>query len=337
MFDYSDPTGTGTLQREGALQNYRTFVHAQYDKFAKQPNSAFVYLDAFDGLQSSLSSVKWSAFPRNANASDATIDANRDRLQDEYVEWNVERDGNGNVSKIEFVTEFTEFWQSLATISSNALIAGVQDCIAGANPTMEELFGPNFDPSQATPLTRAIRFTRQLPNNPWQNGAKGMLCLAQRANTMGALFNLIADCAELLPGPSSDACDLAAPGACEPNRNSDPKVCSAAQEARKTNKVISLADPCGIKIDDLGGNWKIDGHQIDINKEHLNGGAWSIIRNRHRAILNVVPGLTLNDDPIISGAQVAKVLNVMSTVIVIEEDKVDPMFKTGQESTRATP
>ena len=93
MFAYSDPTGTGLLQQVGALQVYREAVDRLHQAFHAQRDSAFTLREAFDelspGTQAETGTVEWKAFPVTAGAPPASIDSDRFRLQDEYVEWRV--------------------------------------------------------------------------------------------------------------------------------------------------------------------------------------------------------------------------------------------------------
>jgi len=341
MFAYTDPVGTGVLQEQGALEDFRIMVHNFYRAFALLPQSAFTLLDAFEGLSTSIAEILWISFPRTANALDHDIDENRfsggpngGGFQDEYVEWRVENGTNGNTTRITFTTEFPEYFEALAGMSEAALVAGIKDLMPGATPTTEELFGTRFDPRSGTKTARQRQFIRHLPRNPWQNGQKGILCLQQRFNTLNALFNLVGECAVLLPGSPVSACENASPGACGPDRNSDPKVCTAAQEVRRADRVLTLADPAGIRVIELGGNWKFDGQQIDINDAGEHHDVWKISRNGRRATLNVTPLLTLDDDPIVSGTQVSRVLRVGAQVVSALETDVPAWARTGQESSR---
>lgn len=341
MFAYTDPVGTGVLEARGALEDYRTTVHSFYRRFALLPQSAFTLLEAFEGINTNTAEVPWIAFPKTANASDAEIDENRfsggpfgSGFQDEYVEWRVEKDGGGNVTRMTFTTEFPEYYEVLAGIGQDALVAAIADAIPGAAPTTAELFGPGFDPNAATKTARQRQFVAHLPDNPWQNGQKGILCLQQRFNTMNALFNLVGECAITLPGSTAEACGNASSGACGPDRNSDPKVCTAAQELRRAEQVVVLADPAGIRLLEMGGIWKLDGQQIDINDTTNNQGVWAITRNGRRGTLNVTPALTFIDDPIVTGTQVSRVLKVGAAVVSAPEADVPPWARTGQESSR---
>ena len=120
--------------------------------------------------------------------------------------------------------------------------------------------------------------------NPW-NGARGLLCLSQRFNTLGALFNLVIRCGIPHRGAATDTCD-AVGDFCGVTRNSDPVVCTASQNLARAPRALSLADPVGISIRELGGIWKLNGTQIDINAPGANHGTWTISRNGKRAMLD---------------------------------------------------
>lgn len=332
MFNYKDPTGTNFLENQGALDEYRAILQSQYLRSASVPNSAFTLLEAFEELATgtvpSVTGVSWLAFPKTASASFEAIDNDRFRWQDEYVEWRTEKDNSGSVNRITFTTELPEYYEALAEISLDALIGGVKEVIPGANPTVQELLGVTSDPV----FGRSRRFRRHLRENPWNNGEKGILCLTQGFNTMGALFNLLDKCGISRPGVAADTVCSIVGGACGPGRNSDPRICSAAQTLARNAQGLSLSDPVGINIVELRGIWRISGRQIDINDSTTNGNVWNISRGGRRAVLNVVDGLTLDGDPITSGAQVSQSLFVDAKVISAPETSLPDWAKIGQEA-----
>lgn len=340
MFNYSDPFGTGLLDQVGAMPEYRTQVHSFYLTFARLSGSSFTLLDAFQGLPPTDFDnvlIDWKAFPVTAGGSDEDID--RDRFlggfrnrgrQDEYVEWAVERNSANQITAITFTTEFPEYFYALATVSEDAIIEGIKEIYPNSQPSTEELFGPGFNPANATPLERGEQFLLQLPNNPWQNGKKGILCLQQGFNTMGALFNLVGQCSVTQPGSPGQACTFVG-NACGENRSSDPKVCTASQNARRGSKVISLADPCGISITNLEGVWKNSNGPINISTD---SNIWQLIRNNKRGKLIVTPDLKLDDVLINTGTQVSRVLRVGARVLTASENSVPAWTRTGQESSR---
>lgn len=332
MFAYQDPTGTNFLETQGALNAYRNILEARYLTSARIPNSAFTLLEAFSdlspGTTPDIATVTWIAFPRTATASFDLIDTDRFNWQDEYVEWRTEKAADGRVTQITFTTEFPEYYQALAEVSLEALIAGIQATIPGANPTVQELLGSDID----TVFNRGLRFRNNLQRNPWNNGEKGILCLTQRFNTLGALFNLLDKCG--VPRPSSnpnDVCGLVG-GACGSGRNSDPAVCVAAQNQARTARGLSLADPAGINIIEHRGIWRINGRRIDINDLANNEGVWQLSRGNRRGVLRVVDGLTLDGSPITSGAQVSTQLIVAADVITAPEIALPDWAKIGEEA-----
>ena len=130
MFDYTDPTGGSLLVSSGALAHYRATLHSQYMSGARHPDSAFTLLSAFSMLSEdrvAISNVPWVAFPRSVQGTDMQIDNLRTVLQDEYVEWRVERDANNKVTRIEFTTEFSEYYEAFAALGFDPLRAASRE------------------------------------------------------------------------------------------------------------------------------------------------------------------------------------------------------------------
>jgi hypothetical protein len=220
MFSYSDPTGTGFLHQNGALQVYRDKVRDLDVQFNALAKSGYTLRQAFEELTpgnvASVTSVNWKAFPITHNVPFNEIDTDRFGNQDEYAEWRVEKKPDNTLARVTFTTEFSEYFEALAAVSVDALRTEIQNLYPGANLTDQELFGAGFNPATASPNARRDRFSRQLRNNPWNNGQKGILCLAQRFNTLSALFNLLGQCG--IPNTKFSPDDLCSHvgGACGP-------------------------------------------------------------------------------------------------------------------------
>ncbi len=334
MFSYKDPGGS--LKPAKALANYRQLLHEQYRMHAKKEKSAFTLLEAFlempTGTEPQESPVVWSAFPITANSSNAEIDAQRFRFQDEYVEWRVERTGN-KVRQITFTTDFLKYYEALAMVGFAELVAGIRAVIPAANPKAAELFGPGFNPATGTPESRAAQFRNFAQQNPWNNGTKGILCLAQQFNTLGALFNLTGPAAVVNNAVSSGQICATLGNFCGSNRNSDPSIATATQDLARANRGLSLRDPAGIEILRLTGIWKRNGVQIDINNPTQNAGLWTITRTGRRAVLKNAAGLTVDDEAIASGAQVANRLRVQARVVSALEAQLPEWSRVGQENS----
>lgn len=391
MFPYADPTGTDFLQSQNALTTYRGRLTSQYDASSKINGTKFVSIAALSDLKpgtlSQKTTVTWVAFPsRSRSLPNEQVDRERSR-QEEYVEWVVQRNGEALTSVI-FTTEFSAYFQTLAELSFEALVAAVREVIPAANPTVRELLGVDQRPtplvadgvvgaatwtvleevldrpvpSSAQVLRRGSRgddvvwlqtrliwlgllagqpdgdfgskteaaviaaqrkyliggdlFRKNLANNPWNTGQKGVLCLANRDNTLPLLFGLVSNCA--VPRPHvrpQEVCSLVGSINCVPGRSSDPFACINAQTLALNGNVLSLSDPVGINILKLQGIWRINGQQIDINDSQRNQGVWQVSRGRQRAVLRNIPGLTLDGAPIRTGSQVAKSLQVGVDVV----------------------
>lgn len=332
MFDYSDPVGEGHLASTGSLAGYRGLVHAGYRRAALRPRSAFTLPEAFteSGKTPDSSTVSWLAFPRLQTVPDSVVDSDRFRRQEEYVEWRTERDAGGKLLTVTFTTEFSEYYEALAATSGEAIIDEFSR-LAGSAVSTRDVFGAGFDPDRATPSGRAIQLLAEAPRNPWTNGEKGIAFLMHGSNTLDALFGLLAECA--VPNTrlaSSDVCGSVS-NACVPGRSSDPAVCQAAQELARQKRGLTLADPVGIQILGLGGIWKVAGQQIDIRARPE---IWKVSRNGRRAVLRVVPGLTIGDDAVPDGAAVARKLTVGAKVWFLPDADLPAWARAGQESSR---
>lgn len=339
MFKYADPVGRKFLQNTKAKNNFQTAMERAYDSFARSPGSAFTWLEAFDNLngadQPIVKTVDWRAFPLSVGASDEEIDADRFNLQDEYIEWRVERKA-GRVSRITFTTEFPEYFESFAQISAVALKQAVRDAIPAANATNKDLFGTSTGVDALPPLVRANLFRRNLRQNPWNNGQKGILCLTQGANTLQALLRLLADCAVLSDTDPEDICGSLG-GACVPNRSSDPRICAEVQRAVRSKLALSIKDPAGVRIGEMMGTWTRNGQEFDINDPATNQGAWTISRNGRRAVLDLTNGVKLGDEAVVTGAQVSRLVKVSADVIAAPETKIPDWARTGGEATSRGP
>jgi hypothetical protein len=334
MFDYSDPVGRDFLGNDAAKTEYRRVLQGAYDSFARRTNSAFTWLEALaqlsGGQAAGSRTVDWRAFPLTSGTTDKNIDGNRLRFQDEYVEWLAET-AAGKLVKVTFTTEFPEYFEAFAAVELPALTAAIQDVMPGAVPTAAELFGPGFNAAAETPQARSQTFFSRLAQNPWNNGQKGILCLTQRANTLGALFNLLTECGvPRVGGAPENTCSLVG-GACGVGRSSDPAVCTLAQQAARGQIGFSLADPAGIHIIEIEGVWSLNGTPLDINDPARNQGIWAVSRNGRRGVLSIPAGLNLDGQPLITGAQVAHKLQVGADLVTAPDAALPAWAKIGQE------
>lgn len=338
---YSDPAGRNFLSNSTAQAVFQMTQDDVHRAGARVPRSAFTLPEAFAGLAEtdfdSLRNVFWPAYPVSVGQSDTAIDTNRLMFQDEYVEWSVDRNGDGDLV-FTFTTEFPEYFEAFAHDGFDAVRAAIREIYPDAEPTVEELFGLGFQPDLNTGAARADQFRRLLPSNPWNNGDKGILCLTHPLNTLGALVNLLTFCS--IPRPDLDLSQVcqAVGNFCGEGRNSDPRISTAVQGGARRGLVLTAADPIGITMSELTGTWRRNGTVIDITTEEETPGGpkfWTVSRNRHRATLRIpaAANLTLDNAPITHGAQAARVLIVKSSVIAAHSDRVPPWARAGNEAS----
>jgi len=334
MFAYSDPGKT--LKPARALANYRLALHMEYSRSAKLSDSACTMLEAFEEVpagRKQSASIEWAAFPRSATATNEQIDSDRFGLQDEYVEWSVER-AAGRVKRITFTTDFLAYYEALARVGPDELIAAIQAVIPGAKPRVSELFGPGFAAATSSEDARANKFRQFAQRNPWMNGNKGIVCLAHSSNTLTALFRLVDVAAVPNPSVQPGAICGTLNGNCVKERNSDPNIAAAAQSLARNDRSLALADPCGIEIASLAGIWRIGDEVIDINDGTSNKGIWKVTRSGRRGELILPADLLLDDAPITSGAHVAAALRVKASVISAANADLPEWARLGHENSQ---
>lgn len=341
MFNYTDPVGRNFLGIPEVEAEYQRILNGQYDVHAQRNNSGFTWIEAFQSLETGqlpqVVSVPWDSFPLTAQVTEKQIDDSRFALQDEYVEWRTEVK-SGKLERVTFTTEFPEYYEAFAALSEAALVTAIRDVIPDSQPTTVELFGPGVNPAAASPVARAQAFRARLRQNPWNNGQKGILCLTQGANTLGALFNLLSACGiPRTQGTPQDTCAMVG-GACGPGRSSDPNVCAVAQQAVRDKVGFTLRDPAGVRIVTLKGVWKVDNSVIgDVNDFANNHGVWQVSRNGRRAVLTIIPGLTLDGDSVTTGAEVARKLSVAADLLAAPNAALPDWARIGEESNSRGP
>jgi hypothetical protein len=339
MFAYSDPTGTGFLQSAGVLQNYREKVHFFDRRFHTVPNSGFALREAFEqlapGTRAEITTVRWSAFPVTAAAGAEEIDNGRLDFQDEYCEWRVEKNGE-TLTRVTFTTEFSEYLEAFAEVGVTPLKEEIGRLVPAANPTDADLFGPGFNPATMSAPARGDRFRRNLPNNPWNNGQRGILCLTQQFNTMSALFNLLGACGVPRPDLDSGAVCANVGGACGPGRHPHPNPCRGVQDLARNDRSFSLQDPAGIRIMGLdpAGRWTVKGQAVDMNNEAVNSGIWKVTRNGRRGTFTFQGDVRLGGARINTGADLARQLIVGAAVIHAPNAALPEWARIGNEGLR---
>jgi hypothetical protein len=188
--------------------------------------------------------ITWSAFPRLIETSSVSdkqrwqrADATRD-VQDEYCEWNVERDANTNkIIRVTFTSEGPEYWEFLAAHNPSRVVELYQKHV---NPQIKEsdLFNSHG---------------KYIRRNRWNNSTQmGAMHLVQTNNTLGAEIELAASATivRLEDGqPLTTEAELIACGKYgQAGRNSDPHIGAEVNALARAKHDVTLANPVGLCI-----------------------------------------------------------------------------------------
>ncbi len=259
--------------------------------------------------------ITWSAFPRVIainSSSDVErwtrADASRD-MQDEYCEWSVRRDpATQKITRVTFTSEGPEYWTFLAAVNP-ALVLQLYRQHVSPQVTAQQIFSSNGAYKQ---------------RNLWNNSTtQGAMHLIQRNNTLGAEIELAAGASlvrahadgTLLTG-EQELIQCGAYGAAQ--RHSDPHIGAIVNELARLKADVTVANPVGLCI----GGLSVAGWATPDGSDPLS--YWTITRGTAEKALRavyevpadkgfVVGDITINDDPIEFGAQIADFITIKLT------------------------
>lgn len=208
--------------------------------------------------------ITWMAFPRDVRlpsrrddrAGAFTVAENRD-AQNEYCEWQVQRNAAGKIRKVTFVTETPEYWETLWAIDK-ARVVDLYRTLTG-NPGIVQA---NLESSPGV-YDRRNAFNR----------TSGIVHLLQSINTLKAALGLAQG--SVNSGGARDNFEHS-PG---PPTSVDPRVAMDISALVRRSLSVTLREPIGLYIthwDDSGWS-KPDGSPV--------GNYWTVVRG--------VPGMAL--------------------------------------------
>jgi hypothetical protein len=174
--------------------------------------------------------------------------------QDEYTEWCVTRDENGNILRIDFTCENPEYWYTLWRIDPQTALEIYRTTLDNPNILIEDLYLKDpttgavvIDPSTGRPAYN--------PLNKWNSGphrtatAGGAMHLTSTPNTLQTETGLAGAATIQRSIGNSDPEDLlccAQYG--QPFRNSDPHIGQVTNQVVGAGLTATLADPPGLYI-----------------------------------------------------------------------------------------
>ncbi len=176
---------------------------------------------------------------------------------DEYCEWSVTRNGQGQIVRVDFTCENPEYWYSLWEIDPDLVVELYTKALSGPfrtpNIQKEDLQLTYLGKVVINPSTGKPAYN---PLNKWNFGsvsnasAGGAMHLTSTPNTLQTELGLAGAATLRYPAASrTNANTLLCCGMYgQPQRNSDPTIGFAANQTVEANNMISLANPPGLYI-----------------------------------------------------------------------------------------
>jgi hypothetical protein len=269
--------------------------------------------------------VIWPALSGNLEAlthlSDvergARADGDRLRWQDEYCEWSVTRDDEERITSVTFTSEVKEWWEHVGRTDKDLLIGLYRTWV-----------DPNVDPNL---LFDAGVYN---PQNPLNTRTDGPIAhLAQVNNNLEAAVALAATATivRTLNGQvvtdTQKLMDCAA-ALGDKDRFSDPSIASTINAAAAVGDRVTLADPPGLYLAGI----RTEGMALPDGHEEMNpadfwvperGGPGHVVRARFEVPGGAFPvsDIVLDGEPITTGGQLAKRVDVSITALVHVADQ----------------
>lgn len=261
---------------ESALSDWTARVERCFQRAADKHGPTTHVLTHPDARTTEAAQPEWGAFPirvaRCLSRQSALEvldwradrgDEGRRRLQEEYLEWRVVRDESGRIQRVEMSTELPDAWCSLAAREPEATLRIIAERAREPSVPAAAVYG-ELDPFGVgvSPQDRERAFVETTlswdANNPYNNGQRGICCMAHRTNTLGALIELVARSAFLFvvrEVPSEDVrCATAAEAipriwdGAQAGRNSDPVLVERLVRLAFEGRLVALAEPIGIYV-----------------------------------------------------------------------------------------
>jgi hypothetical protein len=191
-------------------------------------------------------------------------DSGRQFLQEEYLEWRVVRDDRGGVRRVEFTTEFADYWRILASFSPVRTLELVAEFAGVVEVPVEAVYGA-LNPllAEVTPQQREDAFAAtMLPpegRSQYNTGERAICCMVQPTNTLFGVAALIAAGAvprsvDVSGGPRPPTAAEAIPlmgDAAQFGRESDPVIVERVGRLAFNECRVGLDDPVGVYIQDI--------------------------------------------------------------------------------------
>lgn len=276
--------------------------------------------------------IRWKAFPLviksrhpgNVRAAWKEADAllpGGQRPQDEYLEWHVEKDPAGKITRITFTCEPPEYWEALARGYPTGYRGVKRPGVKGDRNKLLALYRQYISPDvQMADLFQGKKYNRR---NKW-NSSDGAMHLQQDASTLSAEIIIGGDATVLRKKGGHVLTDADALIQCGgygvPERASDPHIGSEVNSLAREGYAITLQNPVGLYMEppDTAGWQTPDGTPAETFWKRLRGTKDATVR----AVFEVPPAkgyvvgdIKIGGAAIEFGGQLAEKISVKLTGI----------------------
>lgn len=173
--------------------------------------------------------------------------------QDEYCEWSVTRDTNGNITRVDFTCENPEYWNSLWLIDPNRVVELYQSTLNKPQITLDDLSLKDSKGNTVTDPTTGLPVYN--PLNKWNNSptststSGGAMHLTSTPNTLQTEIGLATSATIQRTTGNTDQTTLLCCGQFgQPHRNSDPNIGQAVNQLVQAGLSVTLTNPPGLYI-----------------------------------------------------------------------------------------
>ncbi|KAG0137526.1 hypothetical protein HOY82DRAFT_497163 [Tuber indicum] len=253
---FNPPAYLTDLTKENASKWSRDYISKWMDQSASTAEVTQFYNATTHATEGEINTkiITWTAFPNTVKHNTPekerwrVADSTRDN-QDEYCEWSVLRNEQGEIKKVVFTCEGPEYWEALATFQPDTLLRLYKE----NNPEYASQIK-----SDDLYINKSLRYNRK---NKWNNNTTtgSIMHLIQGANTLQAEIQLGADATVLrVDSQGNPIHDYDRLIRCSQYggiyRNSDPTIGGNVNDLAWQGPLITLADPVGLYIDSFDGS-----------------------------------------------------------------------------------
>lgn len=206
-------------------------------------------------------------------------------VQDEYLEWFIHRDQQGNIRAVDFTTETAEYWTFLYS-QDKKLAANTYSSIVGTQVTVADIsMSGKYNPLNKFNTAASVVHLVQRNNTLPAELDIAVQSTLPRTDNTGAVTNDVVSCIHCdSPDPANDHLG-------EAGRNSDPTIAEMVNSVASTGCQLAIPDPVGLYIQQIDLSGWTGPTGVDV------ASCWKVLRGNPavRARFTVPDGAQLAD------------------------------------------